>query len=209
MCFFCKQKTAYEMRISDWSSGVCSSDLEGKQFRSQADAEEYLFDRLRNYRFSVKKVADRQYAISRRAPRITSISGGLSAFASRHRPIDLNMAEIRQGTINGSVTDTMGAPLPGVAVVVKGTTLGTSTDEQGAFSLQADENDVLVFSMVGFTTREVPVTMGEEMNIQLRKDAQQLEEVVVVGYGSQKKAVVSGAVAGVEDGKRVVEGKGV
>src|SRR3546814_855296 len=139
-----------------------------------------------------------QYAISRRAPRITSISGGLSAFASRHRPIDLNMAEIRQGTINGSVTDTMGAPLPGVAVVVKGTTLGTSTDEQGAFSLQADENDVLVFSMVGFTTREVPVTMGEEMNIQLRQDAQQLEEVVVVGYGTQKKAVVSGAVASVD-----------
>src|SRR3546814_155315 len=143
-----------------------------------------------------------QYAISRRAPRITSISGGLSAFASRHRPIDLNMAEIRQGTINGSVTDTMGAPLPGVAVVVKGTTLGTSTDEQGAFSLQADENDVLVFSMVGFTTREVPVTMGEEMNIQLRQDAQQLEEVVVVGYGTQKKAVVSGAVARVDGSER-------
>src|SRR3546814_18274681 len=52
--------------------------------------------------------------------------------------------------------------------------------------------------MVGFTTREVPVTMGEEMNIQLRQDAQQLEEVVVVGYGTQKKAVVSGAVASVD-----------
>src|SRR3546814_428152 len=101
--FLSEFEEQYAMRF------VCKSQLlrmeisahEGKQFRSQADAEEYLFDRLRNYRFSVKKVADRQYAISRRAPRITSISGGLSACASRTPPNDLNMSEIRQGTING------------------------------------------------------------------------------------------------------------
>src|SRR3546814_13429762 len=80
-----------------WKSQLLRMEIsahEGKQFRSQADAEEYLFDRLRNYRFSVKKVADRQYAISRRAPRITSIRGGLSAVASRHRPIDNRTSDV-------------------------------------------------------------------------------------------------------------------
>lgn len=184
---------------------VCKSQLlrteisadENKQFKSRAEAEKYLLERLHNYNFTTKKLADRQYAISRTRPRITGISGRLTSYMAGGAYGEYNPERI-QGTINGAVTDTAGLPLPGVTVLVKGTTIGTSTDEGGEFAIQAGENDVLVFSMVGFATQEVPVTIGQAMNIELRQDAQQLDEVVVVGYGTQKKAVVSGAVATVD-----------
>lgn len=184
---------------------VCKSQLlrveitadEAKLFKDNEEAEEYLLEKLGSYRFNIKKVADKQYAISRSVPRISGIGGSLRTYSPRTAYGEY-FPGVLQTTVNGTVSDTAGLPLPGATVLVKGTTIGTSTDENGAFSIQAGENDVLVFSMVGFATQEVPVTMGQAMNIQLRQDAQQLDEVVVVGYGTQKKAVVSGAVASVD-----------
>src|SRR5690606_9771968 len=169
---------------------------EGKRFTNRDEAERYLLERLGDYRFSVKKISEGQYAINWSRPRLTGV---VTRLAYVYSSMDENYkAEKWQESVSGTVSDTAGIPLPGVTVLVKGTTVGTSTDENGAFTIQANENDVLVFSMVGFATQEVPVSMGGAMSITLQQDAQQLDEVVVVGYGTQKKAVVSGAVATVE-----------
>ena len=98
--------------------------------------------------------------------------------------------------VSGVVTDTNSDPLPGVSVKIKGTTLGTATDASGAYSLQVpDGNAILVFSFVGFVTQEIPVDEKRSIHLTLIEDTQLLEEVVVVGYGTQRKVNLTGAVS--------------
>lgn len=100
--------------------------------------------------------------------------------------------------VTGKVTDEKGSPLPGVSVSVKGTTKGASTNDLGAFSLQVpDEHAILVFSYVGYQRKEVPVTPGKPMLVQLETDNKGLGEVIVVGYGTQRKESVTGAVSAI------------
>lgn len=97
-------------------------------------------------------------------------------------------------TVSGSVTaQEDGMLIPGVSVMEKGTTNGTSTDFDGNYTLSVAKNATLVFSYIGFLTQEVPVEGKTTLNVVLKTDTQQLEEVVVVGYGTQKKALVTGA----------------
>src|SRR5690606_30696256 len=101
-------------------------------------------------------------------------------------------------TVRGTVKDETGAGLPGVSILVKGTQKGTSTDENGNFSLiLGDEPSVLVFSFVGYATQEVTVGNQNDLNITLAVDTKSLEELVVVGYGEQKKINLTGAVSSV------------
>lgn len=98
-------------------------------------------------------------------------------------------------TVTGVVSDANGA-LPGVNVVIKGTTLGTATDFDGNYTLQnVDSKAVLVFSMIGFTTKEINVNGKSVINVELSEDSQSLDEVVLVGYSSRKKSTLTGAVA--------------
>ena len=97
--------------------------------------------------------------------------------------------------ISGVVMDSNQMPLPGVNVLVKGTSEGTQTDFDGAFSLQASPGDVLVFSYVGFQTIEQAVDDSTEYNILMQESSSELEEVVVVGYGSQQKSDITGAIS--------------
>ena len=90
------------------------------------------------------------------------------------------------------VSKSDGQPLPGVAVLVKGTTVGTITDFDGKFNLQADNGVTLVFSFLGFKTQE-NVFSGAPLNVVLDEESTDLEDVVVVGYGVQKKKLVTGA----------------
>ena len=100
--------------------------------------------------------------------------------------------------VTGKVTDASGEPLPGVGVLIKGTTQGTATDANGVYSLQlSNENAVLVFSFIGFVTQEIAAGNKRTINVTLVEDTRQLEEVVVVGYGVQKKVNLSGAVESV------------
>lgn len=100
--------------------------------------------------------------------------------------------------IRGRVTEENGEPLPGVNVLIKGTTIGTTTDATGEYSLQVpDATSVLVFSFIGYITQEVAVGSQTTINITLSADMQALEEVVVVGYGTMKKSDLTGAVASV------------
>ncbi len=106
----------------------------------------------------------------------------------------LPLGMLAQTTVSGVVTEkATGAPIPGVNVLVKGTTTGTTTDFDGNYEITVNENDVLEFSYIGFLTQAVKVT-GSTLNISLEEDAQQLEEVIVVGYGTEKKTEVTGSV---------------
>lgn len=89
-------------------------------------------------------------------------------------------------------------PLPGVSVLVKGTTRGGVTDLDGNFSLNVQSGDVLAFSFIGYVTQEVTVENQNNIDIILQPDMQSLSEVVVVGYGEQKKETITGSVASVQ-----------
>ncbi len=106
-----------------------------------------------------------------------------------------------QERVNGKVTDEEGQPIPGVSVLIKNTSVGTITDVDGNFNLNvADdlENPVLLFSFVGYQTQEVSVNGKSTLNVSLFEDVQSLNEVVVVGYGTQKKANLTGAVSQID-----------
>jgi TonB-linked SusC/RagA family outer membrane protein len=100
--------------------------------------------------------------------------------------------------VSGRVTDAKGEGLPGVTVLVKGTTTGTSTGADGSFSLSAPENSTLVFSSIGYKNQEIAVTGATStIAIRMSDDAQSLNEVVVVGYGTQSRQELSTSVASV------------
>lgn len=103
-----------------------------------------------------------------------------------------------QSTVSGIVTDASGEGIAGVAIIVKGTTTGTSTDMKGAYTIRASKSDVLVFSFLGYKTQEVAVHNRMEIDVRLESDAQLVDEVVVVGYGVQKKSLVTGAISSVK-----------
>lgn len=108
------------------------------------------------------------------------------------------MAQTR--TVSGRVTDqSTGGGLPGVTVLLKGTTNGVSTNSDGSFSLSVPENGgTLVFSSVGMSTQERAIGTDSQISVGLAQDAKQLSEIVVVGYGSQNKTLVTGAVTSVD-----------
>ena len=99
--------------------------------------------------------------------------------------------------VTGTVTDAKGEPLLGVNVVVKGTTNGTITDLDGKYSLEVEPNSILVVSYIGYVSQQIPAS-GEVVNVTLKEDTQNLDEVVVVGYGTQQKKDITGSVAVVD-----------
>lgn len=101
---------------------------------------------------------------------------------------------ISQEQISGLVTDqTTGDPLPGVSIILKGTTKGVSTDFDGNYTISANQNDILQFSYIGYKSIEEKIA-GITLNVSLETDTQLLEEVVLIGYGSAKKEDLTGSV---------------
>ncbi|CCH54160.1 TonB-dependent receptor plug [Fibrisoma limi BUZ 3] len=119
--------------------------------------------------------------------------------AGPDRPVSSQLA-IQAISVRGKVVSSENnEPLPGVNVVVKGSQRGTNTDAKGQFELLVpDNNAVLVFSFVGYTAQEVPVGNQTQLNVVLKPDDKALSEVVVVGYGTQKKVNLTGAVSQVQ-----------
>ncbi|WP_299580488.1 TonB-dependent receptor [uncultured Sunxiuqinia sp.] len=104
----------------------------------------------------------------------------------------------QQKTISGKVTDALGQPLPGVTVLVKGTTIGIVTDFDGLYTLtEVPAGATLVFSFVGMKSQEVEVAGKNQIDIALAEDAIGIEEVVAIGYGTQKKVNLTGSVSAV------------
>ena len=108
--------------------------------------------------------------------------------------------------VTGTVTDAKGEPLLGVNVVVKGTTNGTITDLDGKYSLEVEPNSILVVSYIGYVSQQIPAS-GSVVNVTLKEDTQNLDEVVVVGYGTQQKKDITGSVA-VVDTKELLASSG-
>ena len=109
----------------------------------------------------------------------------------------------QSSTIRDKVIDTNGDPVIGANIVEKGTTNGTTTDVEGNFSINAKSGSTLVITFIGYVREEVKANAGRRMEIILQEDSETLEEVVVVGYGTMKKADLTGSVATV--GSEVIE----
>jgi TonB-linked SusC/RagA family outer membrane protein len=101
-------------------------------------------------------------------------------------------------SISGTVSGSDNTPLPGVTVALKGKSSGTVTDSNGKFTIKAEASDVLLFSFIGFETQERTVGDSRDIAITLKESIASLQEVVVVGYGTQKKTNLTGAVASVD-----------
>ena len=107
---------------------------------------------------------------------------------------------IQQGfQVSGTVFDETGVPLPGANIVEKGTTNGVQTDFDGNFTITVqDQNAILVVSYIGFETQEIPVQGNSSVTVSLKESSSQLDEVVVVGYGTATRKDVTGAIASVD-----------
>ena len=101
-------------------------------------------------------------------------------------------------TITGTVTDETNQPMPGVSVTVKGTSIGIVTDGSGKYSIAVPNNATITFNVLGYQPQDIPITNGNAVNVKLVPVQTQLDEVVVVGYGEQKKATVTGSIASVQ-----------
>lgn len=112
--------------------------------------------------------------------------------------VTLNVAAQNQITVSGQIIDAMGnSPMAGVSVLIKGTTNGTITDLDGNYTIKADTAAVLSFSMMGFETQEIVVGKQSKIDISMNEDTKNIDEVVVVGYGTQKKSEITGSIASV------------
>jgi TonB-linked SusC/RagA family outer membrane protein len=108
------------------------------------------------------------------------------------------MSEQQGKQITGKVTDSSGAPIPGVAILVKGTSIGMISDSNGNFSLSLPSDaKILVFSFVGMRTQELTIGNKISINVEMQEETIGLEEVVAVGYGTQKKATLTGAISAI------------
>ena len=127
------------------------------------------------------------------------------ALAMAQIPVTHVKAEIyseqqQQISVTCIVVDASGDPLPGTRIVIKGTTTGGVTGSDGRFNITVpDEKAVIVFSYLGYTTQEITVGRQRSLNIKMAEDIQLLDEVVVVGYGTQKKATLTGAVVAINN----------
>ncbi|MDX6183461.1 TonB-dependent receptor [Flavobacterium sp. Fl-77] len=101
-------------------------------------------------------------------------------------------------TVNGIINDESGLPVPGATILIKGTTKATASDFDGKFQINVPSNGTLTISFVGYNTINEAVDGRTKITFQLRPESQSLNEVVVVGYGTQKKSVVTGAISSVK-----------
>ena len=112
------------------------------------------------------------------------LSGQMNVFANDEWGAP---AILQARTVQGVVTDGFGEPLPGVNITIKGTTTGVMTDSDGSFSITVpNDNDVLVFSYIGFVRQEILVANQTVINLTMKEDTQQIEEVVITGYGGTR-----------------------
>lgn len=112
--------------------------------------------------------------------------------------LSMGLAQGAKRPVEGKVADNQNMPLPGVNVVVKGTMNGMVTDANGAFRLEVSNEDVIVFSFIGYEEQQITVGTQTSINVTLIEEMSDLSEVVVVGYGAQKKSLVTGSISSIK-----------
>lgn len=110
-------------------------------------------------------------------------------------PGEMALEEMGQSKISGTIKDQDGAPVAGASVKIKGKPGGAQTDLSGRFTIEAEANDVLVISAIGYAEKEITVGAGLDYNVSLDKQYSELDQVVVVGYGTQKKVNLTGSIS--------------
>src|SRR5690606_35140746 len=115
----------------------------------------------------------------------------------RPKSVPTPVIEVAYLSVSGQVTDQDGVPLPGASVLEKGSMNGTITDFDGNYTIDVESDATLVISYLGYRTQEVAVGGRSSINVQLALDVAQLEDVVVVGYGTQRKSDVTGSISSV------------
>jgi TonB-linked SusC/RagA family outer membrane protein len=111
---------------------------------------------------------------------------------NKRNPVEVN--QLQEVTVSGKVIDDSGEPLPGATITVLGTMTGTITDIEGNYSITVPDGTVLVFSFIGYEAMQVPVDNRSQIDVTLKTDMSSLEEVIVVGYGTQRKSDITGSV---------------
>src|SRR4051812_22061158 len=111
----------------------------------------------------------------------------------------ISQAFAQSRTVTGTVTDPNGKGIPGVTVLVKGTTTATQTDANGTYRINAPANSVLIFSSIGYGSIEQETGLGTNTDVKLQSTEASLSEVVVIGYGTARKKDLTGAVATVNE----------
>jgi TonB-linked SusC/RagA family outer membrane protein len=167
--------------------------------QQNSSLEEKLNSLLQPLNLKHEKLMDNNYVIySQEKEEIKKIEGNYQNSLEEDGLLQKGYNLLKRQAINVSgkvTTETGGTELPGVNILVKGTGLGTITDLDGNYNINVpNENDTLVFSSIGYITKEVPVNSQSVINIALVEDIQSLEEVVVVGYGSKLKREITGSI---------------
>ncbi len=163
--------------------------------------EDFLDELLKPYSLHYKKVLTRAYVIYSSNGELKKLISSISR-QDGVVPEELlhNNVTAKTIPITGHILEQgKNSPLEGVSITVKGTEKGTLTDKNGYFKLEVDDaNAVLVISLVGYQTQEIPVGHRTEFQLSLTSQSQGLNEVIVVGYGTQKKSVVTGSISSVK-----------
>lgn len=191
---------AQATRLSLELSNVAISDV----FASVEKNSEYVFF----YSDGVRLELSKNVSINIQSQTIDQIlseilkNTGLTYVLNDRQVMIIRKGETQQQksiSINGTVRDAQQIPLPGVNVLIKGTTTGTTTDINGNYFINVpDKNVVLVFSYIGFEAQEIKVGDQININVNMSEESNNLDEVVVVGYGSQKKVSVVGSITTIE-----------
>ncbi|HEV2481656.1 MAG TPA: SusC/RagA family TonB-linked outer membrane protein [Puia sp.] len=161
--------------------------------------EDFLDELLKPYNLKYKKVLSKAYVIYTSNPELKRLIASLIKEDGLSAAMQANTnSDSRNTVVVGQISDDKG-PLEGVSVIIKGTNKGTLTDKEGHFRIEVDNsNAVLVFSLIGYQTREEPIGGRSDLSLVLTSKSEGLNDVVVVGYGTQKKSVVTGAITSVK-----------
>ncbi|SHN11448.1 TonB-linked outer membrane protein, SusC/RagA family [Cyclobacterium lianum] len=130
-------------------------------------------------------------------------TAGITAIAASGADEEMEISGEMAINVTGTIVDQNGEPLPGVSVLVQGTTTGTVTDLEGNYSIEVPEGGALVFSFIGFKSQVIQVADQSQINVTMEEDARALDEVVVVGYGTLKKSDLTGSVGSVKGDKLI------
>ncbi|WP_416866606.1 MAG: SusC/RagA family TonB-linked outer membrane protein [Imperialibacter sp.] len=204
-----KHQVSFHYETQMVRNAKVSGDLSDFDRKNLQDALSILLEPLKlnfrklddNYYLIVKDNTPKKIEGQKTAGFTTSLDRGpLYASIAKINSYQLpKIPVLREQTISGKVTDEKtGEGLPGVTVLAKGTTTGTTTDMDGQYRLTvADEVTTLVFSSIGFVTVEVPIAGRSTINFAMKEDVTSLDEIVVIGYGTQKRSDLTGSVGSV------------
>ncbi|WP_157637961.1 SusC/RagA family TonB-linked outer membrane protein [Flexithrix dorotheae] len=175
-----ENKTKFVFTYSDF---IVNEKEEVTIIEGQDNLYEILYNISKNTGLRFKRIDDNIFVTQK-------------SFMGERIEQEINENNSSQIKVSGIITSSEdNEPLPGVSIIIKGTTVGTTTDLDGKYTLNTTSDDVLQFSYIGFIIQEITVGNQNIINIALQPDLEQLEEVVVVGYSTQKKTTLTGAVS--------------